>query len=97
MSLAGQVARAVETRTSPAGIPISRFSLEHRSRQYEAGSEREVFCKIVVVAAGEALQSSVSGLKVGGQVRVEGFISRSSYRSEASHLVLHALQLETLD
>jgi primosomal replication protein N len=95
--LVGQVSRAVETRTSPVGIPISRFSLEHRSRQLEAGNEREVFCRIVVVVAGEALQAKVAKLSVGDSLKVEGFISRSSYRSEASHLVLHALQLEMLD
>ena len=94
--LVGSLVRPVAARTTPGGIPISRFSLEHRSRQQEAGHEREVGCRIVVVAAGDELQAVTTGLHTGDRVRVEGFISRSSYRDEATQLVLHARRLERL-
>ena len=49
------------------------------------------------MAAGEELQTAVAGLATGDLIRVEGFISRSSHRDAATHLVLHARSLERLD
>lgn len=65
--------------------------------QMEAGMEREARCKISVVAAGKGLQGPVRGLQPGQSIRVEGFLSRSSYRSDEAHLVLHAERVEPLD
>ena len=65
--------------------------------QMEAGMEREARCKISVVVAGKGLQGPVRGLELGDAVRVEGFLSRSSYRSDEAHLVLHAERLEPLN
>ncbi|MBV1874563.1 MAG: primosomal replication protein N [Gammaproteobacteria bacterium] len=81
-------------RKSPAGVPHQTFTLEHRSKQMEAGFAREVRCQIVVQVSGDALQSLVLNLKQGTWLRVSGFIARTSYRSEPCQIILHA---QTID
>lgn len=95
--LAGEVSRAPETRTSPAGVRISRFGLEHRSRQTEAGGERNAQCWIRVVASGPALQAAVARLEKGSLVRVTGFLARRGHRDPDTQLELHAQRIENLD
>ena len=80
--IAGCVVGPCEIRTSPAGVPIGRFLLEHRSSQMEAGLAREVYCRIPVVACG-------------APVRVHGFVGRANNREGEYRLVLHAAQIET--
>ena len=95
--IAGQVAGLCQTRYSPAGLPISRFMLEHHSRQVEADIPREVRCKIQVLACGEALARNAQGLVPGTLIRVHGFLSRADYRYGETRLVVHAERIETLD
>ena len=92
--LSGIVHKAPETRYSPAGIPLSRFTLEHRSRQLEAGLEREAYCRIIVICSGEALKREAEKLCKGQQVKVQGFIARADNRQGQSLLVLHAQSLQ---
>ncbi|MBZ0073028.1 MAG: primosomal replication protein N [Thiohalobacteraceae bacterium] len=93
----GQVMRSPETRCSPAGIPISRFVLDHQSRCDEAGAVREVRLRLGVVVAGRQLQPAVSRLVAGSWVRVEGFLARTGFRSADHRLVLHAQSMEILN
>jgi primosomal replication protein N len=93
--IAGTVERKPETRTSPAGIPIARFSLRHDSVQTEAGMSRKAACIIAVVASGMAIQSAVRQLEQGSAARVTGFLTRAE-RSEEYRLVLHAESIEIL-
>jgi primosomal replication protein N len=95
--LTGTVTRKPATRRSPAGIPISRFGLEHRSRQLEAGGERAVQCWIRVVASGMPLQDAVRRLDQGSRVCVTGFLARRSHRDPETELELHALRIDCLD
>ena len=93
--IAGTVVNRPETRTSPAGIPISRFSLRHDSVQTEAGMSRKASCMIAVVASGKGNQSAVQQLEQGSTVRVAGFLTRAE-RSEEYRLVLHAQSIENV-
>jgi primosomal replication protein N len=95
--LSGTVCKAPETRFNPAGIPLTRFSLEHRSRQTEAGLEREAYCRIVVIATGAELSDKAKALSQGQAVRVGGFITRADSRQGQAMLVLHARALQGLD
>lgn len=95
--LAGRIVSRPATRTSPAGVPITRFTLEHRSEQTEAGRQREVRCRIEVVAAGTELQGPAAHLPEAAAVKVRGFISSAGYRSGETRLVLHAQDIERLD
>ncbi|RMD69244.1 MAG: primosomal replication protein N [Gammaproteobacteria bacterium] len=93
--LTGTLRRAPETRRSPAGIPISRFILEHHSLQREDGRERSASFSIAVVAAGETLQAAVSELRAGDRVKVQGFIHRTG-RPGPYALAVHAHAIHRL-
>jgi primosomal replication protein N len=95
--IAGQVAGACEMRVSPAGVAIGRFLLEHHSGQIEAGLQREVRCRIPVVACGEPLARTAGRLPAGARVRVRGFVGRANYREGEYRLVLHAARIDILD
>ncbi|MBI5461732.1 MAG: primosomal replication protein N [Gammaproteobacteria bacterium] len=92
----GLVAQPPETRFSPAGIPLSRFAIEHRSICEEAGLPREVQFRLAVVATGEGLRPCVAALHVGQRIRVQGFLARAGYRSAEHSLVLHAQSIKIL-
>lgn len=94
--IAGQLAGVCETRVSPAGIPISRFLVEHYSEQTEAGVSREARCQIAVIACGELLARIADRLPSGTAVRVRGFLSRADHRGGQYRLVLHAAHIEIL-
>ena len=93
----GLVVQPPETRFSPAGIPISRFAIEHRSMCEEAGLPREVHFWLAVVATGEGLRPPVAVLHTGQRIRVQGFVARAGYRSAEHRLVLHAQSIEILN
>jgi primosomal replication protein N len=93
----GLVVQPPETRVSPAGIPISRFAIEHQSLCEEAGMAREVRFRIGVVASGQGLQAPVAALQAGSRVRIRGFIARAGYRSEEHRLLLHAQSIDILN
>ncbi|HDP88649.1 MAG TPA: primosomal replication protein N [Thioalkalivibrio sp.] len=96
LRLDGHLHGGVESRITPAGIPIHRFTLAHESSQVEAGMVREARCQIAVVASGETLAPVAGSLQEGDRVVVEGFISRSSFRDESYRIVLHAQAIELL-
>jgi primosomal replication protein N len=88
--LEGEVCRPPETRMNPARVPLTRFTLEHRSQQTAGGFRREARVRLVVVAAGAALSGQARELQLGERVRVEGFLSRSSYQAGEQELALQA-------
>ncbi len=97
LTIAGRVVGPCETRTSPAGIAIGRFLLEHHSSQVEAGIPREVSCRIPVVACGEPLADLARRLPSGTPVKVRGFVGRANYREGEYRLVLHAAHIDVFD
>lgn len=92
--ISGVVESKPQTRSSPAGIPISRFVLRHRSEQSEAGMRRQIQCTIGVVAAGAGLQETIKQLHQGSEVSVAGFIGRANSRTGEYRLVLHATAIK---
>lgn len=95
--IVGQLTGSCETRTSPAGVAISRFVLQHHSGQMEAGIPREARCRIPVIACGEPLARAAAHLTSGLSCRVRGFISRANDRQGEFRLVLHATSIEVLE
>ena len=95
--LAGRLLKVAELRTTPAGIPIARFVLGHRSRQQEAGQLRDVECRLTVVASGATLTEGLAGLPAGTWLRVKGFLSRAGYRAPDTRIELHALEIRVVD
>ena len=92
--MAGVVGNEPDTRYSPAGIAIARFTLKHLSQQVEAGMTRQVVCNIGVIASGDALQRTVQQLKTGEEVKVTGFLARANNRQGENRLILHAERIE---
>ena len=94
--LTGRVLGRIEQRVTPAGIPISRFTLDHRSTQTEAGMRREAALRMAVVAGGDELVPRLRGLSEGAQLRVSGFLARSSHRDAEHRITLHAQDIEQI-
>ena len=92
----GVLLKPAETRTTPAGIPIARFVLLHRSSREEAGQMRKVECRLTVVASGRELTAGLGDLAAGEGLRVRGFLSRAGYRAPEARIELHALNIETV-
>jgi len=95
--LGGQLLRPAEVRTTPAGIPIARFVLVHRSRRTEAGQMRDVECRVAVVASGSPLANVIAGCPEGSWCEVRGFLSRAGYRAPDMRIELHALEIRTAE
>ncbi len=95
--ISGGLGNTPETRYSPAGIPITRFTLRHESIQQEAGMQRQAICNIGVIASGKQLLATTKALQSGQQVRVSGFLSRANNRQGENRLILHAEQIEVIE
>ena len=95
--LTGRLLKPAQLRTTPAGIPIARFVIGHRSRRAEAGHLREVECRIGVVASGSHLTEIIAAQVCGGWCRVRGFLDRAGYRSPDMRIELHATDIEIAD
>ncbi|PCJ42481.1 MAG: primosomal replication protein N [Moraxellaceae bacterium] len=93
--ISGVILELEKLRVTPGGVPIRTLLLEHRSRQVEVETPREVFCRIKVAIRGPQLQSLVDQLQVGSRVTVTGFLARSGYKDEDGiRLNLHAQHIE---
>jgi primosomal replication protein N len=95
--ISGSLGNTPETRHSPAGIPITRFTLRHESIQQEAGMQRQAICNIVVIASGKELLATTKALQSEQQIRVSGFLSRANNRQGENRLILHAEQIEVIE
>lgn len=95
--LVGQLLKAPQLRHSPAGVPIARLWIEHRSNQKEGGRERAVALRIEVRLTGEPLRRQLQGLEIGQRLRVRGHLARPDRRGEPSRLIVVAEALERLD
>lgn len=78
-------------RYTPAGVPLIRFRIVHRSRQEEAGGLRLVQCELPALAAGE-LACTLATWPREADVRCEGFLARAG--RERGELVLHVQTIE---
>lgn len=93
--ISGVVIERKPLRITPGGVPIRTLLLEHRSRQVEVGTPREVFCRINVEIRGTNLQELVESLQLGSRITVTGFLARSGYKDEEGvRLNLHAQHIE---
>jgi primosomal replication protein N len=95
--ISGFVCKQPAITTSPAGIVHCQFVLEHESEQIEAGLPRRVWCRIKVVASGDAFISQTNNLQSGHRVQVHGFITRVESKNGLAQLVLHARQINRFD
>lgn len=78
-------------RTTPAGMPVLRFQVQHTSEQQEAGKTRPVIVETELVAYGKVAQE-LAKAKPGEQLRLTGFIDRKGARNP--QLELHVTGFE---
>jgi primosomal replication protein N len=90
VTLAGTITSIEPLRHTPAGLPLVRFQLKHRSTQIEAGIQRQVECDVGGVGIGD-IATALSKLSSGAAVQVSGFLA-NKYRS-GTQLTLHITTL----
>lgn len=95
--LTGSVSSNVKQSLSPAGIANYSFYLEHRSMRIEANLQRQVWCKIKVILAGNQFSLIAQQIMVGAKIRVKGFIHTHRSYNGLDQLVLHTEQIEFID
>jgi primosomal replication protein N len=95
--LSGTIASSIKQSLSPIGIPTYSFYLEHRSKQQEVNLERQAWCKIQVILAGDQFSYLTQHIMVGVNVRVQGFIHTHKDFNGLNQLVLHTEQIEFID
>lgn len=95
--IAGKLVNPPKFTVSPGGVAHCHFVLEHLSEQYEAGMPRRVWCRIKVVASGQAIQQQVQSLNAEQLVRAEGFLQRQETQNGLAQLILHAQRIHKLD
>ena len=78
-------------RTTPAGMPVLRFQVQHTSVQQEAGKTRPVEVEADLVAYGKVAQELVKA-KPGEKLKFIGFIDRKGIRNP--QLELHVTGFE---
>jgi len=83
-----------QMRYSPGGVPVLAGRIEHRSRQAEAGLERDVGLELQVVAIGDKARL-LAVARLGSLARLTGFLAAKSLRSRAP--VLHIDTIEFLE
>ena len=81
-------------RHTPAGVPVVEGRLSHRSKQIEAGLEREVSADMPWIALGE-IARLIAASSPGAQVTARGFVAAKSLRSRSP--VLHLTQIEFIE
>lgn len=95
--MTGTVCRQPRQKVSPAGIPHTFFTMEHRSQQLEAGYTRPVYCRIQVVVSGEQMQPQARALIQGSNIKAGGYLVWQEDRNGLSKLVLHAHSIELMN
>lgn len=91
--LSGRIVEREALRYTPAGLPLVRLRIEHRSRIVEADAPREVQCTVDAVAIG-AVALQVPASAEASEVTVRGFLCRGSLRDERLVLHLEALRVD---
>jgi primosomal replication protein N len=72
---------------------VTRFLLEHRSRQPQSGVPRNVHLEVTMVCVGQGLATKIQVLQVDTAVHVDGFLGRAG---NGGGLKIRATRLQTL-
>ncbi|MDO8893366.1 primosomal replication protein N [Nitrosomonas sp.] len=91
--ICGRIAKLGVLRYTPAGVAVIEFTINHVSRQKEAGVARQIIFDILAVALGQ-LALTVAGFKINNTVKLTGFINRKSHMNH--QLVLHTDHIELI-
>ncbi len=93
LEVTGQVFELSALRYTPSGVPVLEFLLSHESEVTEAGQPRRVALMLPVVAMGDLAQMAVT-MKLGGSVRIQGFLA--PLRKDSPRFKLHAQLIQQI-
>ena len=91
--ICGKLIKLGVLRYTPAGIAVIEFTINHVSRQTEAGVVRQIIFDIFAIAM-DQLALGVAEFQVDSMVKLTGFLNRKSHMNQ--QLVLHANQIELI-
>jgi len=91
IDISGVLAALDAIRYTPGGIPVIQFRIMHESTQHEAGNPRRVICEVDGIAF-EREARLLSGLRLGTELTIKGFLDRKSRGS--GRLIVHATHIE---
>jgi primosomal replication protein N len=94
LRLDGEIVERSPLRWTPAGIPIAQLRLAHRSRQHEAGVEREVQAEVAAMVAGP-LAHRLDAVALGTRIGAAGFLAPRSRNVRS--LVLHITEFQIIE
>lgn len=94
LSLVGRLVERSALRYTPAGVPAFDFQLQHVSRQFEAGSEREVECRLKAIAFGEVARQ-LSRVTEETPIACEGFIT--ARRRGSAQIDMHVTEFKIVE
>jgi len=89
LNLSGTITKIYDVIQTPAGVLVSRFVLEHSSKQTEAEIDRIVQCRLYCVQIAVRLDEQL----VGKKVNIAGFLNMNAKKQ----LVFHVNKLQILD
>ncbi|MBX3616908.1 MAG: primosomal replication protein N [Nitrosomonas sp.] len=91
--ISGKLIRLGVLRYTPAGVAVIEFTVNHVSRQREAGAMRQIIFDIFAIAM-DQLALGVAEFQIDSMVRLTGFLNRKSHMNH--QLVLHANHIELI-
>jgi primosomal replication protein N len=91
--ICGKIVKLGVLRYTPAGVAVIEFTINHASRQREAGIVRQIILDIFAVALGQ-LALTIAGFKINSMVKLTGFLNRKSHLNQ--QLVLHTDHIELI-
>ncbi len=91
--ICGRIAKLGVLRYTPAGVAVIEFTINHVSRQKEAGVARQIIFDILAVALGQ-LALTVAEFKVDSAIKLTGSLNRKSHLNQ--QLVLHIDHIELI-
>lgn len=91
--ICGKIVKLGALRYTPAGIAVIEFTVNHASKQMEAGVVRQILFDMLAVAVGQAALT-VAELRLDSTVKLTGFLNRKSRMSQ--QLIFHTHQIERI-
>jgi len=88
--MGGKIAKILDKRFTPSGIPITRFVLEHQSQQSEAGLKRNIHCHVLVIISGSELNNAFKHSVIGQEITVAGYINQTAFQGQKQKLCINA-------
>lgn len=97
LSITGKIVGRIKVKVAVNGVKHHYFWLEHCSdNQIEAGMQRNVYCRLLVVLSEQSPSDKSACLQYGNHVKIVGFVAFNKDKREQNRLILHANTIELI-